>query len=100
MKRFVSIMVIITLLLSGCSQKKEVEMKEESYTTDGGEQGWMYLPDAAIDNPEEKRPLVLVTCAFRSHPEEKLQQYGWIKQAQEAGLLLLVPKYKTTESYS
>ena len=74
MKRFVSIMVIITLLLSGCSQKKEVEMKEESYTTDGGEQGWMYLPDAAIDNPEEKRPLVLVTCAFRSHPEEKLQQ--------------------------
>ncbi len=100
MKRFVSIMVIITLLLSGCSQKKEVEMKEESYTTDGGEQGWMYLPDAAIDNPEEKRPLVLVTCAFRSHPEEKLQQSGWIKQAQEAGLLLLVPKYKTTESYS
>ena len=100
MKRFVSIIVIMTLLLAGCSGKKEVKMKEENYTTAGGEEGWMYLPDAALDNPEEKRPLVLVTCAFKDHPEEKLRQAGWIQQAQEAGLLLLVPKYKTTESYS
>ena len=72
MKRFVSIMVIITLLLSGCSQKKEVEMKEESYTTDGGEQGWMYLPDAAIDNPRwledtvsQQTPWSLGSCNLR-----------------------------------
>ena len=75
-------------------------MEEESYTTAGGEEGCMYLPQSAVDNPEEKRPLVLVACAFKGDPEEKLQQAGWLQQAQEAGLLLLVPKYKTTESYS
>ena len=105
MKRLWGMIVIFTLALCslcGCSHsgKKGVEMAEENYTTEGGEEGWIYLPDAAEENPEEKRPLVMVTCAFGENPEEKLESAGWIQQAQEAGLLLLVPKYKTTESYS
>ena len=60
MKRFVGIIVIITLLLSGCSGKKDEGMKEVEYTTESGETGWIYLPESMEDTPEQERPMVLL----------------------------------------
>lgn len=100
MKRFVSIIVIMALLLSGCGGKKDKGMKEVEYTTESEETGWIYLPDSMEDDPERERPLVLMLCAPGTSPSDKLKAAGWWKQAQEADLLILMPKYRTTESYS
>jgi len=99
MKRLLSVAVVLALLLSGCSGKKE-EVKEEKFTTPGGETGWIFVPDSVAASPEEKKPLVLMTCASAGEPEEKVKEAGWINQAKEAGFMVLVPYYKTTEDYT
>lgn len=100
MKRLLSVVVVLTLLLAGCSGKKEEEVKEEKFTTPEGETGWIYVPDAAADNPDQKCPLVLMTCASGGEPREKVEAAGWLNQAKEAGLMVLVPDYKTTETFT
>lgn len=100
MRRFVGIIVIMTVLFCGCSGKKSEGMKEVQYTTESGETGWIYLPDSMESAPEKQRPLVLMLCAPGKSAEEKVKAAGWWDQAREADFLVLMPKYKTTESYS
>lgn len=100
MKRFVGIIVIMTLLISGCSGKKDEGMKEVEYTTESGETGWIYLPDSMEETPDQERPLVLMLCAPGGSAKDKVKEAGWWDQAQEADFMVLMPKYRTTESYS
>lgn len=100
MKKWLSFVLILTLLLSGCSGKKNEEIKEEKFTTPEGETGWIYLPEGMDKDSEQKRPLVLMTCAVSGEPADKVKEAGWFEQAREAGFMVLVPDYKTTETYS
>ncbi len=100
MKKWLSVVLIFTLLLSGCSSQKSEGIREEEFTTPGGETGWIYLPEGIKTDTDQKKPLVLMTCAVGEEPAEKVKEAGWFKQAEEAGFMVLVPKYKTTETFS
>ncbi len=105
MKRLLSTALAAVLLLTGCSGAKtetsgKNKLNEIEYTTPDGREGWVYVPDAVQDNPDNKVPLVMMLCMTGGDPQATVEDAGWKEIALEENLIILAPVYKSKETYS
>lgn len=78
----------------------ENTVNELTYTTPGGETGYLYIPDSVLSEPEKKVPMVLMMMCTGGEARENTKACGWVDKAQEEGIIVLAPVYNNYATYS
>lgn|GEM_PF-2262512 len=75
-------------------------MHEIAYTMPDGGSGYVYVPDAVINNPDTKVPLVLDMCSTGGDPRDDAKDCGWVDKARDINFIVIAPVYDNSETYT
>ena len=78
----------------------ENKINEIKYTTPNGEDGYVYISDAVLNEPNVNVPLVLMMCGTGHEAREDAKSSGWVDKGLEENLIVLAPNYNNAATYS
>ena len=84
----------------GVEELLENGLNEISYTTPGGETGYLYITESILRHPEEKVPMVLMMMSTGGEARDNARTCGWVEKAQQESMIVLAPVYNNYVTYS
>lgn len=116
--RILSLLVILSLALAGCSAsanagdkssettakpaaaEEKGALEVDSFEMPNGKAVYLYVPQKVKEHPETKVPLVLFMCGTTCDPVDNMVDSGWVQLAEEQGIIVISPDYNNYATYS